>query len=176
MNSTDLEAGASVSLPAHAILFVCLGNICRSPTAEGVMRELVSRAGLREQIEIDSAGTGAWHIGELPDPRARTAARARGIELESRARQVDGEDFERFDLILAMDRSNLADLRRIAPEGPARAQLALLREFDPRSLAAGDLEIPDPYHGGPRGFEAVLDLVEAACAGLLASVRLGVER
>ncbi|HEV2997758.1 MAG TPA: low molecular weight protein-tyrosine-phosphatase [Solirubrobacteraceae bacterium] len=172
MNSIDLEAGASALFPADAILFVCLGNICRSPTAEGVMRELVSRAGLQERIELDSAGTGAWHVGESPDARARAAARARGIELESRARQVDRGDFERFDLILAMDRSNLADLRRVAPEGPTRARLALLREFDPRSLARGELEVPDPYHGGPRGFEAVLDLVEAACAGLLARIDL----
>jgi protein-tyrosine phosphatase len=153
------------------ILFVCLGNICRSPTAEGVMRRLVERAGAREEIEIDSAGTGGWHVGEAPDPRARAAARARGIALDCVARQVQSEDFERFDLIVAMDRSNVAGLRRIAPGEEAREKIRLLREFDPASAGESDLDVPDPYYEGARGFEIVLDMVEAACKGLLAHAR-----
>ncbi len=151
--------------PRVRVLFVCLGNICRSPTAEGVMRALVREAGLEEQIELDSAGTGAWHVGEPPDARATQFARARGIALEGAARQVREEDFEEFDLILAMDGSNLRNLRRLTPREGARAQVRLLREFDP--AAEGDLDVPDPYYGGPGGFEEVLDLVHAACVSLL---------
>ncbi|MGH2855103.1 MAG: low molecular weight protein-tyrosine-phosphatase [Solirubrobacteraceae bacterium] len=147
------------------LLFVCLGNICRSPTAEGVMRALVRDAGLQERIEVDSAGTGSWHVGEPPDARATRVARRRGIELEGAARQVWPHDFAEFDLILAMDASNLRNLRRLAPDEDARAKVRLLREFDP--AASGDLDVPDPYYGGPNGFEEVLDLVHAACASLL---------
>jgi protein-tyrosine phosphatase len=153
------------------VLFVCLGNICRSPTAEGVMRALVHEAGLDDSIEVDSAGTGAWHMGSAPDPRATAAARARGIALEGSAREVRPEDFDRFDLILAMDRSNLRALRKLA-DG-TRAEVRLLREFDPASATAGELEVPDPYYGAAGGFEEVLDLVQAACAGLLARIRSG---
>jgi protein-tyrosine phosphatase len=152
------------------ILFVCLGNICRSPTAEGVMAKLVAEAGLRDRIELDSAGTGAWHVGEPPDARACAAARARGIELNSVARQVRAEDFERFDLLLAMDGSNQLALRQLAPDGPAREKVRLLREFDPASAALHDLDVPDPYYDSERGFEIVLDQVQAACEGLLAWV------
>jgi protein-tyrosine phosphatase len=166
------------------ILFVCLGNICRSPTAEGVMRTLVREAGLEDAIELDSAGTGAWHVGNPPDERATETARARGIVLEGAAREVREEDFEDFDLILAMDRENLANLRRLAPAERTRARIRLLREFDPAS-GDGDpahpdpahpdpahpLDVPDPYYGGPQGFEEVLDLVHAACAGLLEELR-----
>jgi protein-tyrosine phosphatase len=151
------------------ILFVCLGNICRSPTAEGVMRALVRDAGLEDRIELDSAGTGAWHIGEPPDSRATLVAHGRGIALEGAARQVERSDFEEFDVIVAMDASNLADLRAIAPDERARAKLVLLRELDPP--ADGRLDVPDPYHGGTRGFEDVFDLVYAACAKLLAQVQ-----
>ncbi len=158
---------------AVRVLFVCLGNICRSPTAEGVMRALVREAGLEEQIELDSAGTGSWHVGEPPDARATQFARARGIALEGAARQVRGEDFEEFDLILAMDGSNLRNLRRLAPREGARAQVRLLREFDP--AAAGDLDVPDPYYGGPGGFEEVLDLVHAACVSLLERLAADIE-
>jgi protein-tyrosine phosphatase len=153
------------------ILFVCLGNICRSPTAEGVMAKLVAEAGLRDEVELDSAGTGAWHVGEPPDARAVEAARARGIELESVARQVRAEDFERFDLILAMDSSNLHALRQYTPDEPARAKVRLLREFDPASEGLHDLDVPDPYYDSQRGFEIVLDQVQAACEGLLAHLR-----
>lgn len=149
------------------ILFVCLGNICRSPTAEGVMRALVREAGLEESIELDSAGTGAWHVGNPPDERATETARTRGIVLEGAAREVRRADFDDFDLLIAMDRKNLADLRRFAPDGRARARIRLLREFDPASAGLGvdELDVPDPYYGGPRGFEDVLDLVHAACEG-----------
>ena len=151
------------------LLFVCMGNICRSPTAEGVMRHLLREEGLDDEIQIDSAGTGAWHAGNPPDRRAAAAARARGIALEGAARQVRPSDFEDFDLLLAADRENLADLRAVAPDDEARAKVRLLRSFDPASR--GDLDVPDPYYGGPDGFEEVLDLVEAACRGLLAEVR-----
>jgi len=156
------------------ILFVCLGNICRSPTAEGVMRALVRDAGLQESIELDSAGTGGWHVGSPPDERATETARARGITLEGAARQVRAEDFEDFDLIVAMDSSNLTDLRRMAPDERAREKVRLLRELDPASMdqdPTHPLDVPDPYYGGSRGFEHVLDLVGAACAGLLEEVR-----
>ncbi len=162
------QAGAPGRAPVR-ILFVCLGNICRSPTAEGVMRELVRTAGLQDSIELDSAGTGAWHVGHSPDPRATASARARGIVLEGEARQVTVGDFEDFDLVLAMDRSNLRDLRALAPP-EARSRVGLLREFDPASTQE-DLDVPDPYYGGENGFEKVLDLVQAACAGLLEEIR-----
>lgn len=150
------------------------------------MCQLVQRAGLQDEIELDSAGTGGWHVGEPADPRARAAARSRGIALNGVARQVTAEDFERFDLIVAMDRSNAADLRRIAPDADARAKIRLLREFDSdhalparaASAAEGDLDldVPDPYYEGARGFEIVLDMVEAACEGLLAVARAGAPR
>ena len=161
-------AAAAGGAPVR-ILFVCLGNICRSPTAEGVMKSLVREAGLEGRIEVDSAGTGAWHVGELPDARARAAAQGRGVALEGAARQVRASDFEEFDLILAMDRSNLADLRHAAPHAGARAKVLLLRELDPP--ADGRLDVPDPYHGGARGFEDVFDLVHSACAALLERLR-----
>jgi len=155
------------------LLFVCLGNICRSPTAEGVMEQLLADAGLQESIELDSAGTGAWHVGSPPDPRASSAARARGVDLRGLARQVHPEDLLDFDLVLAMDRSNLRALRELAGDERARAKLRLLREFDPSSAAAGELDVPDPYYGAPGGFDEVFDLISAACAGLLAQIRAG---
>jgi protein-tyrosine phosphatase len=159
--------------PRARLLFVCLGNICRSPTAEGVMRRLIRDAGLEEQIELDSAGLGSWHVGSRPDRRAATAARARGILLDGRARTVTREDFEDFDLLLAMDRSNLRELRRMAPDEQARAKVRLLREFDPASREdpEADLDVADPYYGDGGGFEEVLDLVQAASAGLLEDIR-----
>ncbi len=153
------------------ILFVCMGNICRSPTAEGVMRALLRDEGLHGRIELDSAGTGSWHAGDPPDARAAAAARSRGIELDGAARQVTAADFDSFDLLLAMDRDNLAGIRAIAPDEESAAKARLLREFDPASAGAPDLDVPDPYYGGPNGFERVLDLVQAACRGLLAEVR-----
>ena len=157
------------------ILFVCLGNICRSPSAEAVMRTLVEREGLGidGSLELDSAGTSDWHAGEAPDARATDAARRRGIQLTGAARQVEREDFDRFDLIVAMDRSNLSALQYLAPDDDARAKIRLLREFDPASAESGDLDVPDPYHGGPEGFDRVLDLLGRACEGLLEHVRAG---
>jgi len=153
------------------ILFVCLGNICRSPTAEGVMRKIVRDEGLEDQIEIDSAGTGGWHIGAPPDERATAAARNRQIELSGEARKLAPEDFDRFDLILAMDASNRREIERLAPDEDARAKVRMLREFDPASRDLDDLDVPDPYYGGDEGFEEVLDLVDAATRGLLDELR-----
>ena len=153
------------------VLFVCMGNICRSPTAEGVMRALLRDEGLEDAIELDSAGTGGWHAGEPPDARATEVAGRRGIRLAGAARQVTPEDFERFDLLVAMDRENLAELLVLAPDEEAAEKVRLLREFDPASRDAADLDVPDPYYGGPHGFERVLDLVTAACRGLLAELR-----
>ncbi|HLM84661.1 MAG TPA: low molecular weight protein-tyrosine-phosphatase [Solirubrobacteraceae bacterium] len=155
------------------LLFVCLGNICRSPTAEGVMRALVQREGLAESIQLDSAGTGAWHVGSRPDARARQAAQARGITLEGSARQIRAEDFLEFDLLVAMDAENLRDLRRLALGEDGRAKVRRLREFDPVSAAIGDLDVPDPYYGADGGFDRVFELVQAACEGLLEHVRAG---
>lgn len=152
------------------ILFVYLGNICRSPTAEAVMRHHVASAGLTEQVEIDSAGIGGWHVGEPPDERAQAEARRRGIAMTSRARQFHPGDFEWFDLILAMDRQNLTDLHDLASTPAHRSKARLLREFDPGN--DGDLEVPDPYYGGPQGFTVVFDQIEAACLGLLDHLRL----
>jgi protein-tyrosine phosphatase len=152
------------------ILFVCLGNICRSPTAEGVMRRLVREQGREDEIEIDSAGTGGWHVGAPPDARATEAAARRGTALEGEARRFDPRDFDRYDLILAMDSENRRDLLALAPNDEARAKVRLLREFDPAARAADDLDVPDPYYGGDDGFERVLDLVEDATRGLLAEL------
>ena len=155
------------------LCFVCLGNICRSPTAEGVMAALVEKAGLGGRIEVDSAGTGDWHRGELPDDRARAEARRRGIELTSRASTFRPGDAHAYDLVLAMDRSNLADLLDRTPEPALRERIRLLRDFDP-ALTPDDRwggEVPDPWAGGEQGFVVVYDLIEAACRGLLDHVR-----
>lgn len=145
------------------ILFVCLGNICRSPLAEGVFRHLVHELDLGTHYEVDSAGTGAWHVGEPADPRSRGVARKHGIVLSGRARQVTGEDFRTFDLVIAMDRENQANLERIRKGGHGR--LHLLREFDPE--ARGELEVPDPYYGAPGGFDEVYEMVHRSCGHLL---------
>jgi protein-tyrosine phosphatase len=144
------------------ILFVCMGNICRSPTAEGVMRHLLAERGLEDEIEVQSAGTGGWHAGSPPDARSTRAAAARGITLEGAAQPVTRADFEDFDLLVAMDRDNLADLRAIAPPGT---------EHKIRLLLGEGRDVPDPYYGGPHGFENVLDLVETACEQLLDELR-----
>lgn len=149
------------------VLFVCLGNICRSPTAEGVLRHQLTEAGLAEVIHVASAGTGDWHVGNPPDSRTRHAAQLRGYDLSAqRAQQVSVEDFSRYDLILAMDESNLSHLKAMRP-GHARAELDLfLRRYE----GALD-EVPDPYYGGEQGFEQVLDLIEAACRGLVIELK-----
>ena len=150
------------------ILFVCLGNICRSPSAEAVMRAIAQSEARDLVIEVDSAGTAGYHIGDPPDVRAQEAARRRGYDMSPlRARIVEPDDFERFDLILAMDRENLSVLRQRAPE-PLGERVRLFLEFAPDT---GVLEVPDPYYGGAKGFEEVLDLVEAASRGLLDHLR-----
>ncbi|MEO5335778.1 MAG: low molecular weight phosphotyrosine protein phosphatase [Magnetospirillum sp. WYHS-4] len=150
------------------VLFVCLGNICRSPTAEGVFRALVEKEGLAGHIHVDSAGTGAYHVGEPPDARSQAAAARRGVDLSPlRARQAVREDFHRFDYVLAMDRDNLRNLQALCPKGEEH-RLRLFLDFAPQ---AGRREVPDPYYGGPQGFDTVLDLAEAASRGLLAHIR-----
>jgi len=145
------------------ILFVCMGNICRSPTAEGVFRYHAEQTGKIEWLEIDSAGTHAYHTGEPPDRRARAAAERRGMSLEGiHARRVTNEDFVRFDYIVAMDEDNLSRLRDESPE-EHRSKLRLFLEF----TSSDEREVPDPYYGGAAGFERVLDLVEEASRGLL---------
>lgn len=155
------------------ILFVCLGNICRSPTAEGVMRHVVREEGLEDQIEIDSAGTGGWHVGAPPDARATAAAHRRDIVLEGAARKFSPDDFDAFDLILAMDSDNARDMLALAPSEEAAAKVRLLREFDPASDGSGELDVPDPFYGGDDGFEQVLELIEAATRGLVGRLRAG---
>lgn len=151
----------------RSVLFVCMGNICRSPTAEGVFRYHVETAGMAERIEIDSAGTHAYHVGEPADRRARAAAEKRGMSLEGiRARRVSSDDFERFDYIIAMDEDNLARLRDEAP-AEHRHKLRLFLEF----AELDEREVPDPYYGGAAGFERVLDLVEEASRGLLETLK-----
>jgi len=150
------------------VLFVCLGNICRSPTAEGVLRALVAEAGLVDRIAIDSAGTGDWHVGDPPDARSRETAARRGVEVGGAARQIHRGDFERWDYIVAMDRANLRELHALAPDDVARDKLTLLRVFESDERA--DHDVPDPYYGGANGFDDVFDICEQACRGLLAHV------
>jgi protein-tyrosine phosphatase len=148
------------------VLMVCLGNICRSPTAEAVLRAKLDAAGLAQRVEVDSAGTGSWHVGDPPDARSQRHAARRGYDLSAlRARRVAEDDFRRFDLILAMDHDNLSDLHRLAPESGHRAELRLF----------ASMAVPDPYSGGPAGFERVLDLVETASDAWVEdlAVRLG---
>jgi protein-tyrosine phosphatase len=152
------------------VLFVCLGNICRSPTAEGVFRALVEERGLSHRIEIDSCGTSAWHVGEAPDSRSAREAARRGYDLSAlRGRQVASTDFERFDYILAMDRANLSELELQRPAG-YEGHLGLLLAF---ASEAELEEVPDPYYGGEGGFSHVLDLIEDASRGLLADITAG---
>jgi protein-tyrosine phosphatase len=152
-----------------AVSFVCMGNICRSPTAEAVMRALVREAGLDGVIIVDSAGTGDWHVGQERDRRSRAVAKQRGMPITGSARQFVRSDFSRFDLVLALDEENARDLRRLAPTDEARTKIRLLRDFD--ASAAPGAEVPDPYYGGPDGFELVFDICLAACRGLLAHLQ-----
>lgn len=146
----------------HAVLFVCLGNICRSPLAEGVFRTLVDEAGQTGRFTVDSAGTGAWHIGNPPDPRSIDVAARHGLDISAqRARQVCTDDFRRFDTIVAMDRDNLETLKSRAAGGSARLRLL---------LNTPERDVPDPYYGGPDGFDRVLQLVRAGCVDLLDSL------
>ncbi len=154
------------------LLFVCLGNICRSPTAEAVMRQILRDADLQTSVQVDSAGTGGWHVGEPADARARAAALRRGIAIDGTARQVSRADLDHFDLVLAADATNRRELLRLAGDDPGRrAKVKLLREFDGASARSGKLDVPDPYYGDGDGFELVLDIVDAACRGLLGELR-----
>jgi protein-tyrosine phosphatase len=150
------------------VLMVCLGNICRSPTAEAMLRKKAREAGLDGRIEVDSAGTADYHVDSPPDRRATAHGERRGLAMQDlRGRQVERADFDRFDFILAMDEDNLANLKRLRPAG-SRAKVALLMSFAPQT---GAREVPDPYYGGAEGFEQVLDLTAAAADGFMASLR-----
>ena len=158
--------------PVVRVLFVCMGNICRSPTAEGVFKHYVAEAGLADQIASDSAGTHDYHIGEPVDPRARQAANRRGYNLDPlRGRQVNRGDFAYFDYVLAMDESNLRALKRLCPSQYAH-KVKLFMEF---GFDVGAREVPDPYSGEPEGFEQVLDMVEQAAQGLLQYLRARID-
>ena len=150
---------------AIGVCFVCAGNICRSPSAEGIFRHLAKERGLLHRFDVDSAGTGNWHVGEAPNVRARDAAQARGIALEGAARRFEPVDFRHFDYVLAMDHENRDHLRRIATSEKDLAKIHLLLEFDPTSPP--DAEVPDPYYGGAADYELVIELCLRACAGLL---------
>ena len=157
------DAAKSVS-----VLFCCMGNICRSPTAEGVFRRRVAEAGLEERIRIDSVGTHSYHVGHAPDARSQAAALARGYDLGNlRARQIAQQDFVAFDYILAMDEDNLAELVRVAPP-EYRSKPVLFMDYSPDQTGSA---VPDPYYGEAAGFEQVLDMAEAGCAGLLTAIK-----
>ncbi len=146
-----------------SVLFVCMGNICRSPLAEGVFLHLLRERGLEDRFTVDSAGTGGWHVGNPPDPRSLAVARKYGIDLPSRARQIHSGDWEKFDLIIVMDNDNLSDC---LDAGAPKAKIRHLRSFDSK-LNGSNLPVPDPYYGGEDGFETVYQMVHAACSGLL---------
>lgn len=148
----------------YKLLFVCLGNICRSPAAENLMNHLIEREGLSDRILCDSAGTASYHVGNPPDRRMTEAARLRGITMRGRARQFEYADFEEFDLILAADRDNYANILSLDSKGKYRDKVKLMLEFSTRYT---EREVPDPYYGGTEGFNHVLDLLEDACEGLL---------
>jgi protein-tyrosine phosphatase len=152
-----------------SVLFVCLGNICRSPLAEGVFRHILDGDGVSDRFRVDSAGTGGWHVGESPDFRATRIAATKGVTLAGHARQVQPEDFQRFDYILAMDRDNLENLEEYREKVGGDATLYLLREFDPEGGPGA--EVPDPYYGDPSGFDGVFAMVERSCSALLDHIR-----
>lgn len=147
-----------------SVLFVCLGNICRSPLAEGVFINLLAEEGREDGFSVDSAGTGGWHVDERPDPRSIEIAEKNGVELPSRARQVTPADLSAFDVIVAMDRSNLMDLQALKDKHGGDARLVLMRDFDPDP---GDGQVPDPYYGGKDGFARVFEMLDRSARGLL---------
>jgi len=149
------------------VLFVCLGNICRSPLAEAVFRDLAERDGVAGRFVIESAGTSNYHIGEQPDSRTVETAARRGVRMSHEARQITAEDLDRFDYVVAMDAGNFGRIRKLAGGAERRSELRFLRSFDASAAAVDDLEVPDPYFGGADGFDDVHDMVERACRGLL---------
>jgi protein-tyrosine phosphatase len=152
-----------------SVSFVCLGNICRSPLAQGVFEDLLEREGLLEKVMVSSAGVGNWHVGAEPDARMQKTAKARGIVMRSRAQQIVATDFRRLDLVLAMDRSNMDALMHTAPTDGEREKLKMFRSFDPE--ANGDLDVPDPYYGGDKGFDLVFNIVHRTCPKILQYLR-----
>jgi len=163
-----MSTSSSTPPASVRVLFVCLGNICRSPTAEGIFRDLLKREGLDGVVAVDSCGTGGWHRGDPPDPRAQAEARRRGIDISGlRGRQVAPSDFRSFDYILAMDRENYDDLIALCP-AELRGRVHMALSFAPQ---CGEKDVPDPYYGGPGGFAHVYDLLTAASEGLLAAIR-----
>lgn len=158
-----------MTAPRIRVCFVCTGNICRSPTAEGVFKRLVADAGLAHAFHVESAGIDSYHVGERPDPRTLRAAEARGYRLESRAQQWKARDFDRFDYVVAMDRTHARSLGRLATSETAKAKISLARDHvveGPR-----DLDVPDPYYGEREGFDACVDICHSACTALLARIR-----
>lgn len=156
----------------YRVCLVCLGNICRSPMATTVLRHRLDQAGLAGRITIESAGTGAWHVEQPADPRALTALRERGYDGSDHfARQFTADWFDEFDLVLAMDSDNFADLHRLAPDDTAKSKIGMLRSYDPSAAATGELDVPDPYYGGADGFAHVLSQVERAADGLVDALR-----
>lgn len=149
----------------YTVTFVCLGNICRSPLAEGIFKKLVHEAGRAHEFHIESAGLGGWHVGESPDSRSQIVARQHGVILDSTAQQFRPRDLDRFDLILALDEDIYDGLRRMAANGPAREKIHLLRAADP--LARGNLEVPDPYYGDLNDFESAYQMIERSCRAWL---------
>ena len=150
------------------VLFVCLGNICRSPTAEGVFLHLLKQQNITDRFTVDSAGTSGWHVGESADPRSRNTAKQFGFDLLSRSRKITVSDFDRFDYIIAMDRSNHRDIIALTSNEEHRNKVHMFRDFDPKSPA--NSEVPDPYYGGPQGFQNVFDICFAASRGLLSHI------
>ena len=160
----DLSASRPINKDNHyKICFVCLGNICRSPTAEGVFQHLIDNRGLEDYFEVDSAGTSAYHIGESANSKSQRTANEHGITLHSKARQFEQSDLDYFDLVLAMDNENLQNVRQMAKEEQEQ-KIGLMRDFDPEP---GNGEVPDPYYGGPEGFENVFQIVKRSCEQLL---------
>jgi protein-tyrosine phosphatase len=157
-------------MESTAVCFVCLGNICRSPTAEGLLLAHLRERGLEGRVRVDSAGTAAYHVGERPDPRTLATARAHGVELPSRGRQFTREDFARFDHVVAMDAANAAALRALAPDAASAAKISLLRGWADGGGGAGGADVPDPYYGGADGFEEVFEICRVATLGLLEAI------
>ena len=149
----------------YRICFVCLGNICRSPLAQGVFERLLADAGLADKFAVASAGTGNWHVGNPPDRRMQATAEREGVQLNNRAKQFLPADFQRFDLVLAMDRDNFGELEKLRTPSSVKDKLKLFRSFDPS--ANGDLDVPDPYYGGAGGFDNVFDIVHRSCPEIL---------